>query len=296
MSKLSRQLVSLAKQGGGSFKTVADRMKIADRVASRLISLNIQIRDANNLKVRHIQQYIKSRREEGISLRTLQNEMSAIRGVLRVAGKTIMANPEHDALNNASLGISGANRDGTKVAIPENVFESVLSKVSETDRGVGLTLQLSRLLGLRTEEAVQSVKSLTTWRTAIINNSERVKVIFGTKGGRPRETTIIDRDKLLPVINSAIRFASENNGRLIDKPNLHSSIDRYRTVVREAGLVGKYAPHSLRYAYAQEALVFHQQRGLSEEEAQAMVSMDLGHGDGRGYYVNRVYSKVDQDE
>ncbi|MBQ4797453.1 DNA-binding protein, partial [Pectobacterium versatile] len=42
MSKLSRQLVSLAKQGGGSFKTVADRMKIADRVASRLISLNTQ--------------------------------------------------------------------------------------------------------------------------------------------------------------------------------------------------------------------------------------------------------------
>ncbi|OZR79729.1 hypothetical protein CIG41_25025 [Klebsiella pneumoniae] len=30
---------------------------------------------------------------------------------------------------------------------------------------------------------------------------------------------------------------------------------------------------------------------LSKKEAEALVSMDLGHGDGRGHYVARVYNK-----
>ncbi|HBX0880757.1 integrase domain-containing protein, partial [Klebsiella pneumoniae] len=29
----------------------------------------------------------------------------------------------------------------------------------------------------------------------------------------------------------------------------------------------------------------------SKKEAEALVSMDLGHGDGRGHYVARVYNK-----
>ncbi|MBG2990007.1 DNA-binding protein, partial [Proteus mirabilis] len=36
MSKLSKQLTTLAKQGGGSFKTVSDRLKIASRIADRM--------------------------------------------------------------------------------------------------------------------------------------------------------------------------------------------------------------------------------------------------------------------
>ena len=43
MSKLSKSLSTLARQAGGSFKTVADRMKIADRMAERMLNLNIQM-------------------------------------------------------------------------------------------------------------------------------------------------------------------------------------------------------------------------------------------------------------
>ncbi|HIG5588700.1 TPA: integrase domain-containing protein, partial [Klebsiella pneumoniae] len=47
----------------------------------------------------------------------------------------------------------------------------------------------------------------------------------------------------------------------------------------------------LRYAYSREATEYHMQRGFSKKEAEALVSMDLGHGDGRGHYVARVYNK-----
>ncbi|GKW03120.1 integrase domain-containing protein [Pectobacterium carotovorum] len=293
MAKLNKNLVTLARDGGGSFKTLNDRMKIANRFAERLKRLNVQIRDAKNIKPRHIEMYIRSRQEEKISIRTLQNEMSAIRSILRAAGKTIMANPENEKLSNQALGISGASRDGSKVAIPDNVYQSILEKVSAADKGAAAAMELSRLLGLRTEETIQSVKSLKTWQQALQNGNEKVRIVYGTKGGRPRDTTIIEREKLINAVNNAIHITSENNGRLINRPALHLAIEQYRNIVREAGLVGKYAPHSLRYAYTQDATKLHLKNGFSKEEADALVSMDLGHGDGRGRYVARVYNKVD---
>ncbi|MCC8460126.1 DNA-binding protein, partial [Photorhabdus aegyptia] len=40
-----------------------------------------------------------------------------------------------------------------------------------------------------------------------------------------------------------------------------------------------------------EAINYHLSKGFSRKEAEAMVSMDLGHGDGRGHYVARVYNR-----
>jgi len=293
MAKLNKNLKTLARQAGGSFKTVSDRMKIADRLAERLLKLNVQIRDIKKIKTGHIELYMKSRLSEEISKRTLQNEMSAIRALLRVAGKTFMANPAHEKLSNQALGISETSRDGTKVAIPDNYFRQVLTSVEQKDEGVAYAMRLSRLLGLRTEETIQSAKSLQTWQKSLINNEGKVRVVFGTKGGRPRDTTVIDRETTLAAINAALKHLKENNGKLIDKPSLHTAIERYRNVVREAGLTGKYAPHSLRYAYSVDVMNLHMKNGFSKQEAQALASMDLGHGDGRGHYVARVYNKVE---
>ncbi|HEY3589429.1 MAG TPA: integrase domain-containing protein [Buttiauxella sp.] len=295
MAKLNKNLVTLARQAGGSFKTVSDRMKIADRLADRLLKMNIQIRDIGNLKTHHIGLYIQSRLSENISKRTLQNEMAAIRAILRTAGKTFMANPEHEKLSNAALGISGTSRDGTKVAIPDDVYNETLDKIRKVDAGAAIAMELSRHLGLRTEETMQSVKSLMTWQKVLQSDQEKVRIVFGTKGGRPRDTTIIDRQTLLGVVNNAIRFIKNNNGKLIDKAGIHLAIERYRNIVREAGLVGKYAPHSLRYAYSRDAMKYHLEKGFTQKEAEALVSMDLGHGDGRGHYVTRVYNKVEND-
>lgn len=292
VAKLNKNLKNLARQAGGSFKTVSDRTKIADRFADRMISLNIQIRDIKNIKTIHIENYIRSRLAESISKRTLQNEMAAIRAILRVSGKTFMADPAHPKLSNEALNISGTSRDGTKVAITDDYFKHVFAFVSEKDEGVACAMKLSRLLGLRTEETVQSVKSLQTWKKALQNGDEKVRVVFGTKGGRPRDTTIINRAETIDAINRAIDYSSENNGKLIDKPSIHLAIERYRNIVRDAGLVGEFAPHSLRYAYTQDVLKLHKNNGFSQKEAEALASMDLGHGDGRGHYIARVYNKA----
>ncbi|QNK33243.1 integrase domain-containing protein [Serratia sp. JUb9] len=293
MSKLSKQLVTLARQGRGSFKTVADRSRIAERFSERLAKLNIQIRDVKHVKTSHIEKYISSRMAEDISKRTLQNEMAAVRSIMSVAGRNKLADPSHEKLSNQALGISGASRDGTKTALPDDKLAAIVSYAFKKDEGVAIGVQLSRYLGLRTEETVQSAKSLKTWKQAILNGNDRVKVIFGTKGGRARETTVFNREKVLSILNKAIKHCSENRGKLIDKPSLHTAIERYRNIVREAGMTGKDAPHSLRYAYARDAVTHHVKNGMSREEANALVSMDLGHGDGRGRYIRQVYFKND---
>lgn len=57
MSKLTREMTTLAKQAGGSFKTVHDRIRIMERFSRHLLALNIQIKDIRHLKSKHTFSY-----------------------------------------------------------------------------------------------------------------------------------------------------------------------------------------------------------------------------------------------
>lgn len=290
MSRLSREMQTLARQAGGSHKTVHDRLKIAERFASHLLSLNIQIRTVQHLKAKHIECYIAERLEQGITLRTLHNEMAAVRVMLRIAGRNKLADAER--LSNKALGLSGASRDGTRKVITPERYQAALATLQQKDTGLALTLQLARMMGLRSQEAVQCSQSLQTWATALERGDEQLMVVFGTKGGRPRQMQVLDREALTQAVNQALAVAAARNGRLIDKPDLKSAMNRWRSQTALAGLKGQYSPHSLRYAWAQDAMRYYRRQGFSSREASALVSMDLGHGDGRGRYVERVYGKA----
>ncbi|HDU8546459.1 TPA: integrase domain-containing protein [Morganella morganii] len=289
MSKLTREMTTLAKQAGGSFKTVHDRIRIMERFSRHLLALNIQIKDIRHLKSKHIEQFIADRLSSGITLRSLQNEMAALRCVLRTGGRDKLA--ESERLTNKALGLSGASRAGTKLAIPDDRFQAVLQLAQARDEGFACALQLARLLGLRSQEAVQCGASINKWKNQINTFRSTVTVVFGTKGGRPREVQIIDRDALKQAVENALRVAEGRNGRLIDKPDLKAAMNYWRTHTARIGLTGCYSPHSLRYARAQDSIAHYLSQGYSRTEARALTSMDLGHGDGRGRYVERVYTQ-----
>ena len=59
---------------------------------------NIQIQRVEQIRVRHIECYIEERLEQDIGLRTLQNDMAALRAVLRQAGRRQVV--EHPRLTN----------------------------------------------------------------------------------------------------------------------------------------------------------------------------------------------------
>lgn len=287
MSKLSSEMKALAKKGGGSFKTVDDRIHMTKRFTEHLRALNIQIQRVEQIKVRHIECYIQERLEQDIGLRTLQNEMAALRSVLRQAGRRQVV--EHPRLTNKALGLSGASRNGTRRAITPEHYDRVMEKARAQDAGLAAALEIARLMGLRSQEAVQSSQSLKTWLKAIERGETRLKVVFGTKGGRPRYTTILDIDAVRKALEKALPVATQRNGKLIDKPDLKTAMEHWHKQATKVGLTGKFSPHSLRYAWAQDAIRHYLAQGFSEKESLALTATDLGHGDGRGCWVKQVY-------
>ncbi|EBV7096931.1 DNA-binding protein [Salmonella enterica subsp. enterica serovar Havana] len=290
MGILEQEMKRLAQQAGGSHKTVHDRIKLAQRFCERLVlAQNVQIRRVEQLKARHIEGYIRERLTQGITKRSLQNEMAAVRCIL----KHRLAQSER--LNNRSLGLSGASRNGTKLAIMPEHYRDVLEMARAKDPGMAAALELSRLMGLRSQEAVQSAQSLRTWKQSLERGEPRLTVVFGTKGGRPRETIILDAVAVRKVLDNALAVAEDRHGRLIDKPDLKSAMKYWHSQTAGLGLTGAYSPHSLRYAWAQNAIRHYLAQGFCEKEALAMTAMDLGHGDGRGRYVAQVYGRRDTD-
>lgn len=142
---------------------------------------------------------------------------------------------------------------------------------------------------LRSQEAVQSSLSLKTWLKAIERGENRLKVVFGTKGGRPRHTTVLDTGAVRKALEKALLVADRHNGRLIDKPDLKMALESWHKQVIKVGLKGEFSPHSLRYAWAQDAIRHYLAQGFSEKESLALTATDLGHGDGRGRWVKQVY-------
>ena len=284
---------ALAKKAGGSFKTVDNRIHIVQRFSRHLRSLNIQIQRVAQVKVRHIESYIHDRLAQEIGPRTLQNEMAALRAILLQAGRSQVA--EHSRLTNKSLGLAGASRNGTRQAITPELYLHVLDVARNKDAGLAAAVELARLMGLRSQEAVQSVQSLKIWQRAMERGETRLTVVYGTKGGRPRETVILDAGAVRKALENALTVAEQRDGRLIDRSDLKSAMNYWRKQAVSVGLTGAYSPHSLRYAWAQDAIRHYLAQGFSEKEALAMTAMDLGHGDGRGRYVAQVYGRHEEE-
>lgn len=275
-----------ARLAGGSFKTVEAREAVASRLADFLQARNLQIRDLAHLKTRHVEEFAAARLASGIGQRTLQNELAAIRVMLRQVGRDKLAGQ----LDNRALGAAGASRAGTKTALPDDRLAALRAAVLARDEGVARVVDLQRALGLRAEEGVKGCKSLATWERQLAAG-QPVRVVFGTKGGRPRDVRPADRERALVAIRAARELAGRQGGVLIARPDEKTAMARYRNVMSAAGFRGAEAGHSLRYAFARDQLAGYQAQGYSLDEARALTSMDLGHGDGRGRYVERVYSR-----
>ncbi|EBQ4292103.1 DNA-binding protein [Salmonella enterica] len=180
MGILEREMKRLAQQAGGAHKTVSDRMA------------------------------------QGMDKRTLQNEMAMIRVVLRQAGRVKLA--DSDRISNRAVGISGASRNGTRRAITDGKYQAVQESARLKDPGLAAALELARLMGLRSQEAVRCPQSFSKWKQALDN---------------------------------AIGIAEQHNGRLIDRATLKEAMQFWRRQAERLGLTGQNSPHSLRYAWAQ---------------------------------------------
>lgn len=289
-SDFSAELRGLSRDLGGSHLTQQARDSALQRFAGHCWDSGFQLANVSQVKVKHIRAFIEARQAAGVSARTLQNDVSHIRQALERAGRGQFV---AEQLGSRQLGLEQASRAGTKAAISPEAYDAAVKAAESKDRGVAACLRLCHDLGLRSAEAVQAGKSLRDWKAALERGGSLV-VTDGTKGGRVRTIPadlIPDQRRALESIREALAISEAGKGPLIASEGLKGALDRFHNVARSCGLTGANAPHSLRYRFAVDVLQACADRGLSRERALVVASELLGHGDGRGKWVDLVYSR-----
>ena len=129
---------------------------------------------------------------------------------------------------------------------------------------------------------------MKSWQSAL-ERGGRVHVVHGTKGGRARDAAPTDHAKALDAVKAAIEAAKANEGKLVPSTSLLGATRAYGRLCAAVGLTGEHASHALRCTYAKDRFDYYLGATGSRREALALTSLDLGHGDGRGTYVAKVY-------
>lgn len=269
--------------------TYRAREQALARFAKHLWSTGFQIHTTGQLKEKHVKAWTADMVARGLAKRTLANNLAHVRTAL----EGIKRRPFADKMSNAALGVSGASRKGTKAPLSKEAFIEFVFNAFVVDQGVAMALELQHEFGLRAAEAVCSVKSLAEWHRALSNPIADgfITVVHGTKGGKTRRSPPLDQQHAVQLVARAMEMSAARNGKLIRKATLKEAMSRYHYVVRKIGMIGEQAPHSLRYAYAVEQLRRMKANGMSRHQAAAGVSTWLGHGDGRGTWVELVYCR-----
>jgi hypothetical protein len=281
------EINAITRQGGSKLTQRAREAALHAATKTLKTALNVQLKSFAGLKIQHVEKLVQHWTEQGLTQRTMQNRMTHIRAALRFHDRAKFALDKR--ICNAALGLSGASRDGTHIVPEASAIAGRLQGLSSHSRAVA-GLQLA--LGLRAREAIQADQSLKTWERQLAHGRP-LSILHGTKGGRPRDVQLHTekaRTDAFKAIQEALRVAKEHrNGRIIPSVNIDAAFRSFQREMNQAGFKGPEASHSLRYHWARGQFEAHQERLGDRKEALAALSMDLGHGDGRGRYCAQVY-------
>jgi len=298
MSKKCELVADLGRIGaqlGGAHLTREARGLTFRGFADTMRAAGFGIRRADQIGGRHLKAFVAARLHDGIGARTLANQMSHLRAVLEHVGKSGLArNAEY---SNRALGIGQGTRIGTKAPLADQALSAFRERMTDAGRpGVVITLALQRSLGLRETEAIRGGRpdTLARWERELMERG-MVHVVEGTKGGRPRDTHVVDIERALSVVREAREQLKEQGGGYLIRradgtpaANLKQARNIYRNICHREGVQS----HAARYAFARERLEGYMHAGFSQREARAATAQDLGHGDGRGRYIASVYARA----
>lgn len=234
---------------------------------------------------KQLMRFVEYRIEAGISARSIQNEVSHIRRSLEGSGRDL--GDLKDKKNNWSghrLKVPVGSRIGGKPPADKAAVELV------TREDIRAAFALQAAIGLRMREAIQAGPSLRMWERELVHASSLgrgafLRVTEGTKGGRPRSVWLAPEQ--IPGVLKAVKDASGQviDGRLIQAQSLAAAA----RACERAALAAGFETHGLRRAWAVEQFARYVQDGLDRSQALKLLSNDLGHGDGRGRWVENNY-------
>ena len=268
-----------------SHATIADRSEFYSRMIRQLHELGYRLTDVHHLKPKHVEALMKRWEGEGLSASTLQKRFSYLTLLCGWIGKKSMLRPGASYLTNpeAYRRAYAADRDHSWTAAGVDPLEKI-AEIARDDPHVARVLRLQHAFGLRIQEA----SLLDPARDALGGNL--LRVVAGTKGGRPR-TVPVETDDQRAVLAEAARHAERTRRSMIPPEydlkqwlkHCYHVLGRHG-VTRRDGLVS----HGLRHQYAND--LYEQLTGESSpvrggeavetdqnRRAQREVSGRLGH-------------------
>jgi len=276
MKDLNYQLMKLCRDNrDGGFSTQATRSRILDLIASQLKELGFRRMQPRSLKPKHVNALINHWQDQGISVGTLKNRLSALRWWAKKVNK-----PSIIARDNSVYGI-GKREYVARESKAQALDKTNLSRIS--DPYVGLSIRLQAAFGLRREESIKFNPSY-----AIQDDHIKLKSSW-TKGGRAR--TVPVRNKEQRQLLAEVKELAKGGSLIPAQFNYVQQLNRYQRQLRN---VGFSKLHGLRHAYAQQRYLeltgwqapvaggptskqLTSEQLAPDHEARVIVSNELGH-------------------
>ena len=246
-----------------------------DLIANQLRGLGYRRMQPRSLKPKHVDALLAHWRNQGISVGTLKNRLSALRWWARKVNK-----PSIIAKDNSVYGI-GKREYVAKESKAQELDEKKLSEIS--DPYVHLSIRMQAAFGLRREESIKFNPSY-----AMQGDHIRLKSSW-TKGGRARMVPIRN-DEQRQLLDEVKELAK--GGSLIPAQlNYVQQLHRYERQLRNVGLSKL---HGLRHGYAQRryreltgskapeaggptSKQLTSEQLAPDHDARAIISNELGH-------------------
>ncbi|EEM1820028.1 hypothetical protein GKA92_17870 [Salmonella enterica subsp. enterica] len=294
--KLARQLNAALNLIGGKEKTLNSRRNTLVYFCGYVRDTETTLRNFRLATEDMIEGYIRYRENKGMHKRTLSNEMSVLRNIMDYFELYDLKNSPR--LTNTALGLTGVSRKVKKRPMPDIIYRITEDNLMEKENYfVVAIMKLCRGLGLRTDEAILGMASLTTWLKRLNADMPTVHIVFGNRVGNYRHTHIINRERVREALIFAINvWENEKGGKNgLNKRTFQKLKDYYQHHFSHNVAVKGYSSHSMRYAWAVEAFDYWISSGLSRKEALYIVKQSLGYGDGGGRSLKTLVSeRIDQ--
>lgn len=295
-SAIEQQMEKIFKHTrAGSFATRA-RYETSCRSFIRYLDEHFKMKNLRNLQDKHLLAYVQHRQEDGISAKTIKNDLGAIRYMHDLVPNTkyeLASNDqlkrEYDVHLEKTVAVDG-DRSWTKKEYED--MQKLLTEQSRASKTAAITkdvMTICRTMGLRIAEAVCMRRSQVekALRTGVY------QVQSEAKNGRWREVPFsaeaksILTDRLQQVERGGRIFVtkSEQVHQIINQIEKH--LERYRGLIETSegrsrrlnikGEVNLLTFHGLRYNYVQERMAIEMNKGYTWDAAAQIVTKEVGH-------------------
>jgi len=296
-SAIMNQTIKLFKHTRSGSYATRDRYLKSCKSFINFLDQRFKMKNLKNLQDKHVVAYVEYRQSEGISDKTIKNDLGAIRylhDMIPDAKHTLSTNQQlkdqYDVYLEKTIAVDG---DRSWTPTEYNHMQQLLSQQATHSPIAAITRDvcvIARTMGLRVSEAVCMRRSQA--ERAI--RTGMYQVLGEAKNGMHRSVPLSPevRSLLLERLPSVERggriFVSEGDKAHQVVNRIEKHLERVRGAVttsegaqRRLSIKGEVKPltfHGLRYNYVQDRMKEEQEKGSSWKDAAQIVTREVGHG------------------